>query len=287
MIPRRGFRVGKYEELCEQAFWGGVRLPGYHSVKQGKMDLETSKFPSTEHGLEKFLAVGDRVRISSRIYCVDKDADDPTAGIIPIDRVWRHKEKSAVVVYRYPPLTKYEAMVRKAGYAVIESQLTQMILRAAIRGGDFLEQFLVLANRLVKARLGMKAAARLKAFTDGFKARKKRLGYFDSTKQNRLLGDDDEAAKALASLPDLEAEKEAKRKAAYLDAENTWEERVDEKTLKQIWVHKETGEIRDIKPDDAEEAEEKNRQMREFAQSQKMVAKMRKGGRKELGKKRK
>ena len=250
------------------------------------MDLETSAFPATSLGLEKFLAVADRVRITNSIYSVDRDAEDPSAAIIPIDRVWRHKNRKDVVAYRYPPLTKYENIARKAGYALIESQLTQMVLRAGLRGGDFLEHFLVLANRLVKARFGMKAAARIKSFTEGFKARKKRLSYFDRSKQNRLLADDDDVARQIA-LPDLEAEKEAKRKAAYLDAENTWEERVDEKTLKQIWVHKETGEIRDIKPDDAEEAEEKNRQMRDFAQSQKRVAKMRKGGRKELGKKRK
>ena len=177
-------------------------------------------------------------------------------------------------------------MARKAAYAVLESQLSQMVLRAALRGGDFFEQFLILFARLAKARLGMKTAGRIKAFTDGFKARKKRLRYFDRAKQNRLLGDDDEIAK-IAAGPDLEAEKEAKRKAAYLDAENQWDERIDEKTLKQIWVHKDTGEIRDIKPDEQEEQAEKNRQQAEFALSQKRVAKMRKGGRKELGKRRK
>ena len=74
-IPKRGFQVGNFPELCEQALWGGVRLPGYHSIKQGKMDLETTNFPGTELGLEKFLSVADRVRILSYNYTVDKVSD--------------------------------------------------------------------------------------------------------------------------------------------------------------------------------------------------------------------
>ena len=87
---------------------------------------------------------------------------------------------------------------------------------------------------------------------------------------------------------DIEEDKDAKRVAGYLeDNGGEWEERVDDKTLKQIWVHKETGEIREEKPDEAEEKEAAAAQQQKFEESQARLKKMRKGGRKEMGKKRK
>ncbi|GMI14545.1 hypothetical protein TrVE_jg10521 [Triparma verrucosa] len=286
-IPKRGFQVGKYEELCEQAFWGGIRLPGKHAIKQGKMDIETKPFEGTGHGLEKFVAIADRIRIKSHTYTVDKDAPEPTNDIVGIDRVWRFGDEKELVAYKFPAHGKYRKLARKVGYIFIEAQIFQMILRLGLRAGDFLETFLMLANRFAKGRLGMKAAGRIKSFSEKFKSSKKRISYFDVTKQSRMAVDSDELAAALAQ-PDLEADAEAAKIAGYLeDNGGMWEEREDEKTLKLIWVHKETGEIRDIKPDEAEEQAEKNEEERKFKESQKRVAKMRKGGRKELGRKRK
>ncbi|GMH65185.1 hypothetical protein TrLO_g5227 [Triparma laevis f. longispina] len=286
-IPKRGFQVGKYEELCEQAYWGGIRLPGKHAIKQGKMDMETKPLEGTQHGLEKFVAIGDRIRIKKHTYTIDKDAPEPTNDIVGIDRVWRFDEEKEIVAYKYPPHGKYRKLARKFQYILLEAQITQMILRLGLRAGDFLEQFLMLANRFAKGRLGMKAAGRIKRFSEKFKAAKKRNSYFDVSKQSRLAVDSDELAAALAA-PDPIKDAEAEKIAGYLeDNDSIWEEREDEKTLKLIWVHKETGEIRDIKPDEAEEQAEKNEEERKFKESQKRVAKMRKGGRKELGRKRK
>jgi hypothetical protein len=44
-IPKRGFEVGKYEELVEQAWHGGIRLPGKVGILQGKMDVNTDEVP--------------------------------------------------------------------------------------------------------------------------------------------------------------------------------------------------------------------------------------------------
>ena len=80
-------------------------------------------------------------------------------------------------------------------------------------------------------------------------------------------------------------DKDQQRADAYLDDNlGQWEERVDPKTLKTIWVHKDTGEITDIKPDESGEKAEKEEQERLFKESQKRIAKMRKGPRKQLGK---
>ena len=285
-IPKRGFAVGRYSELCEQALWGGVRLPGRHGIKQGKLDVDTP----TE-SLDKLLEFFDRVRVTNCIYTVDKDA--PKDGkVIPIDRAWRFADKQDFVMYKYPPQHLYVAKARKFVYSVLQSQIFQMQLRLILKGGDIMEVLLTILNRVVKAKLSMKSANKLKRFIDGFNASKKRTKYFDRNRQNRMLADDMDAldnigAGASAAEP-TDEEKEAARIAAMLeDNDNPWEERVDEKTLKPIWVHKETGEIRQDKPDASEEKEAAAEQQRTFEESQKRLQKMRKGGRNELGKKRK
>jgi hypothetical protein len=100
-----------------------------------------------------------------------------------------------------------------------------------------------------------------------------------------LAGDMDALDNIGALGVGIEEDKEKAIRDAFLEgSDGVWEERVDDKTLKQIWVHKETGEIREIKPDESEEKEAEAEEKRQFEESQKRLAKMRKGGRKELGK---
>jgi hypothetical protein len=284
-IPKRGFQCGRYSELCEQALYGGVRMPGKHAIKQGKLDIDTPTQP-----LDKLIMFEDRVRIETRTYTVDKNSP-LTSLVVPIDRAWRFDDKENLILYRFPPLHKYAKLGRKFVYDLMESQIVQMQLRLLLRGGDFFEIFLQLANRLAKSKLSMARAAKIKKFADGFSTRKKKFMYFQKERQNRLLADDMDELDKLGDLSvgiDIEEDKDAKRVAGYLeDNGGEWEERVDDKTLKQIWVHKETGEIREEKPDEAEEKEAAAAQQQKFEESQARLKKMRKGGRKEMGKKRK
>ena len=64
-----------------------------------------------------------------------------------------------------------------------------------------------------------------------------------------------------------------------------WDEQVDEETLKVIWVHRETGEIVDKKPEDLELGVKESGAEKAFLEAQERLKKMKKGGRKELGKK--
>jgi len=246
------------------------------------MDVTTEKIP-----LNRFVAVHDRVRISRQTYTVDKDAPDLlTEKIIPIDRVWRYKNKKELVMYKFPPQHKYVALGRKFVYGVIQSQALQIMLRIFLKGGDLVEKLMDIGVRLAKDRLSMKFAGQVKKYKDGFAERKKKLRYFDKVKQSRTAVNDEEAAAALTLLdPNAEEDKDLERADKYLDDNlGDWEERVDEKTLKVIWVHKFTGEITDIKPDEAEEKIAKAEEERKFKADQKRIAKLRKGGRKELGK---
>jgi hypothetical protein len=231
--------------------------------------------------------VNDRVRLKNYCYSVDKDGFELlTEKIIPLDRVWRFKEEPKLVMYKYPPLSKYARMVRKIVYAIIESQGLQIVLRGTLKGGNILEKLMEIAVRLAKDRLSMKFAAKVKKAKDGFSMRKKKINYFDKAKQSRMAVENEEAALATTLLdPNAEEDKDAERANAYLDDNlGDWEERVDEKTLKQIWVHKFTGEITDIKPDEAEEKAAKVEEERKFKEDQKRIAKLRKKGRKQLGK---
>ena len=278
-MARTGFGVGKLEELVEQARHGGIRLPGVHSVKQGKLEVETGSVD-----LSRFLQPGDRVRIKAYTYTVEKDTE-LTVSLIPIDRVWRFADENAVVMYRYPPLGRWKTKGRKFVFSIIESQVLQMMLRFGLRGGDMIDKLLSIMVRVSKDRLGMKFASKVRGVQDSFAGKKKRVGYFDKNRQNRLLaGDLDNLEKMAIMDPEMD-DKDQQRADAYLDDNlGQWEERVDPKTLKTIWVHKDTGEITDIKPDESGEKAEKEEQERLFKESQKRIAKMRKGPRKQLGK---
>ena len=80
-----------------------------------------------------------------------------------------------MILYRFPPLHKYAKLGRKFVYDLMESQIVQMQLRLLLRGGDFFEIFLQLANRLAKSKLSMARAAKIKKFADGFSTRKKKF----------------------------------------------------------------------------------------------------------------
>ena len=304
--PRRGFEVGTYEDLKAQALWGGVRLPGSHYIRQGMLEFRTEG--EANHTLENFLQVNDRVRLGSRCYTVDKDVP-VTKDMVPIDRAWRANTDKSLVVFKLQPQHKYVALARKGIYSVIHSQIFQMGLRSLLSGGEYFEKLLKLLNRLVKDRLSMEMAKKLTKVVEWVEYKRKRGTYLLKDRQNRQTAADLERLEREALLnPEGVKNKDDKRAAGYMDDKNAvadpvggggggegegdkkaskmWDEQVDEETLKVIWINKETGEIRETKPEDEDE-EADTVQEEAFKEAQKRLAKMKKGGRKQLGGKKK
>lgn len=295
-IPKRGFQVGTYLDLKSQAWYGGIRLPGVHKIKQGYMEIKTE-----ELGLENFLEIDDRVRIGNRVYTVDKDTP-VTCLLVPIDRAWRFDTQDEIIVYKKPKLHKYVALARKSTYGLLHSQIVQMGIKAGLNSAELFETLLGLINRIVKDRLSLEKAKKMKKFIEYVAKKRKRSSYFMREKQNRQTVAELERMERDALLNPGEVNKDDRRANAYLDdpkaaggdagsvggdkVSKMWDEQVDEETLKVIWVNKETGEIRDTKPDEEEE-EGETAQEEQFKEAQKRLAKMKKGGRKQLGRKKK
>lgn len=147
-----------------------MRLPGKHSITQGKLDVDTPT-----QALDKLVQILDRVRVGNCIYTVPQDGTAVTDKVVPIDRAWRFDDKTDFVFYRFPAQNKWVAKGRKVVYDIVESQVLQMGLRLLLKGGDFFEIFLTFLNRFAKSKLSLASAKKVKKFADGFSKRKRRF----------------------------------------------------------------------------------------------------------------
>lgn len=86
---KRGFEVGTYEELCAQAKWKGVRLPGEVAVKYGACVIVTSK------DLSDIVAENDLVRLKGRLMKVTSVS--PAA--LEVDSYWAMPSCTQGVLY--------------------------------------------------------------------------------------------------------------------------------------------------------------------------------------------
>jgi hypothetical protein len=257
--PKTGFDVGSFEDLWQQAVFGGIKLPGTISVDEGARQVTTS-VSLLEHVKE-----WDRVRIGRDIFDVSKQgsmlAHDETN--LPLVQVFRgvstmadKKKREGNLedghIYLMPPRGSYDRrkdnLVRTYKYGTF----AQVAIRGRVTVNKYRGKFCNKGAKQLKKMGYRKSAAKWKKTAARVERRELELTYITAeharkagSKQIAVRGEKDgEGGENIADqLAQRKAEKATDQYLGGEDVlESQWEEKFDVERQKKYWVHKETGE---------------------------------------------
>lgn len=239
-VPKRGFNFGTEEELLEQAWYGGTRLPGYYTVVQGERMVKSST------DLTKVLDLKSRVRIHELHFSID-----PKKGIkedrLYLTRLWRRPNADKVIMYRMQDLSLVGNVLHQLWLACATGPPTQRLIDVLAEA----EQRVVnLLNRLVSVAKtkGMHSLGDFfRHRADVHRERRKQTLLLLNEYQARYSREDtdNEPQEEVMTATNLEELKKKMIEDSYVKKEEIiWEDAGrDERSGKRMWRNKTTGEV--------------------------------------------
>ena len=262
--PARGFDVALLTELCDQAIYGGVRLPGRAFPLAGQKSVAVS------HDLSGLVRQNDRIRIGKRLCRIHAARPDAVAKeSLQLRFCWLGEnysrelagEGGGLCLYRLPPQARAGKFWTMLGRTSYENQLTQGVIKR-YRGlhVGIGHQQKILAKRL-RPWLP-KIAEKIKKWSKDHDLMQERIKWWTWDWQvlleARQKKADREAVRQGMSMEAREAMRDEERKNAYMGlapkSETMWKQ--IEVDGKPVWKHVKTGEITAEKPKELKSASE-------------------------------
>jgi hypothetical protein len=208
-VPKRGFNIGTEAELVEQGTYGGTRLPGFYTIREG----ERIVYATTD--LRKTLNKKSRIRIRDLCFSIDEDRG-VQADCININRLWRRDSVENIVIYKMPDLTTMQRIGHMIKFFLATSTPVQIGINTRANMELKLVSTLENLQTFLKGAGFMSLADQVKLRIEHHSVRARRIRFLLNQFQEKFNQDKEEVV-ADDGGKTLMAEKEAQKKKEFED----------------------------------------------------------------------